>query len=286
MTVMRRTSVLGLALLLAATPAAADTVVTTKEVISCSVVSADADSIRFNLTRPRGRALSGREAYELTWRRRKMLSTRDVYEIRLSDSSRVAELAAQLPGVRVILDSGQPVPPPAVRAREMTRLQLDRAPEARASGVPGHARGMDTLPPNASPAEMAVRCRYMDAWLRGCGRRDGTVVELLCEVDSEQEAIREIRPRVGTCLVYGGCGSLPGMVVGMFVGSALGAAGNGDLQSAGIGVAAAGCAAGGALGFITGVAIRVVSQKILLVGHRRHVNDLIHRVNRAVASPR
>ena len=103
MPAIRRKFVLGLAVLLAAATAAADTVITAKEVISCSVVSADTNFVRLKL--PRGGI--------------RMLNTRDIHEIRLSDSSRVAELAAQLPGLEVTPDSAQPAPPPSVPASSL-----------------------------------------------------------------------------------------------------------------------------------------------------------------------
>ena len=142
---------------------------------------------------------------------------------------------------------------------------------------------LDTLARNASPAEMAARCRDMYAVLRDCGRSDDTVVELLREVGREEQALRRIRPHWAKCLGSGlGCGLL-GMVAGSYL---VAAAVDGDVMehSTGIGVGAAGCAAGGALGLITGVALSAASQKRLLADHRSHVNDLVRRVNRAVAS--
>jgi hypothetical protein len=196
MTATHRTLVLGLAVLLAAAMAVADTVITAEEVISCRwVESAGPDSIRFT---PPGL-------------RTGVLSTRDICEIRLSDSSRVAELAAQLPGVRVILDSGQPIPPPAVRAEQ---LRQERAHEARAEDLPEYAVVVETLAHNASPAKMAARCRDMDAVLRECGRGDDTVVELLREIDREEAALRRIWPEAGTYLLSGTCCGLLGMTAG------------------------------------------------------------------------
>ncbi len=91
MTAVRWKLAFGLAVLLAATPAAADTVVTAEEVIPCSVESADASFLGLKL--PQGGF--------------RVMYTRDIYELRLSDSSRVAELATRLPQLRIILDSGQ-----------------------------------------------------------------------------------------------------------------------------------------------------------------------------------
>jgi predicted nucleic acid-binding protein len=282
MTAIRWKFVLGLAVMLAAATAAADTVITAKEVISCSVESADADAVRLKLTRPRRRALSRREAYELGWRRRRILSTIDVCEIRLSDSSRVAELAAQLPRVKVTLDSGQYVPPSAVRAREMLRLEQDLAREARARGLPW----IDTLVLSSSPGEMASRCRYMTAMLRAGGRSDKTVAGLLREVRREEAALRRTWPQAAArSLIYGtGCGLLGmGMTLGTLYYLAI--QGEGHAEPSDAGCIVGGSAAGGALGLITGVALAVKSQKRLLARRRGHVNDLVRKVNRVFASP-
>ena len=104
MTAMRRLSVLVPAVLLAAATAAADVVITADEVIHCwDVRPAGSDSVCFMLPR-----------LEL-----RTLSTLDIYEIRLTGPGRVAALSSQLPQVRVVLDSGQPIPAPAARARQM-----------------------------------------------------------------------------------------------------------------------------------------------------------------------
>jgi hypothetical protein len=67
------------------------------------VVSADANFVRLKL--PQGGI--------------RMLYTRDVQEIHLADSSRVAELAAQLPSLKVTPDSARPAPPPSVPASSL-----------------------------------------------------------------------------------------------------------------------------------------------------------------------
>jgi hypothetical protein len=274
MTAIRRTSVLGLAVLLAAATAAADTVVTAKEVISCSVESVSADSVRLALKRRRHRTLPA-------W---------DVYEVRLSDTARVAELAVLLPRTKVILDSGQSVPPPEVRTREAMRLRLDRTRESRLEGLPWHADVVDTLARRTSPNEMAVRCEDMNAALLECGRSDGTVVQLLREVNREKEALYKIRPRAVTSdLINGGCfGGLVGLGAGAGIGLAIDPPEfdfwGGGLQDCG------GCPAGATVGCIAGpvigMAIGAWQRVNLIARHRNRVNDLVRRVNSVVvASP-
>src|SRR5512138_459463 len=99
MSVRRPVFAFGLAALLAAVPAAADTVVTATEVIPCSVQSADSNYVRMKL--PSGGI--------------RVLYTRDVYEVRLADSVGLAVLAARLTDI-VRFDSGQAVPAPAERS--------------------------------------------------------------------------------------------------------------------------------------------------------------------------
>jgi hypothetical protein len=272
MTAIRRTLVLGLAVLLAGATAAADTVTTGREVISCWVESASADSVLLRL--PRGDM--------------RILNTRDVHEIRLSDSRRVAELAVQLPHVRVTLDSGQSVLPPAVRAREMTRLRLDRTREALPNGLPWYAGGMDTLALNPSQVEMAARCLDMYDALRECGRLDDSVVELLHAVLREEAALRRIWPQATGRLVSGGCAGLLAMSIGALVGASLGFEGgvygyattDWDPFVKGC---AAGSAVGCAAGSVIGTAVYAAHRRSLIARHRDRVNDLVRRVNRAVA---
>ena len=102
MKAIQRKIILVLAVLLTVVPAVADTVITVREVISCSVVSVDSNFVRTKL--PQGGI--------------RMLLTREVYEIRLPDSARAAGLAAQFPMI-VKLDSGQVIPPPAVRVHAL-----------------------------------------------------------------------------------------------------------------------------------------------------------------------
>ncbi len=285
MTAMRRTLLLGLVVLLAATPAAADIVITADEVIYCSVESADADSVRLKRTRPQRRALSGHEAYALTWRQRKVLSTSAIYEIRLSDSNRVAELATRLPQVRVTLDSGQSVPAPAVRIREMTGLRLDRARESRAKGLPGQADVVDTLVRNASPAEMVARCRDMGVVLRECGWSDQVTAGLLREIDDESTALRMVWQANASCFVTGALYGLGGCLTGGLVGQAIDPMVwfNLDMSYGGCGPIYGlpiGCVVGSAIGASLGMQ----RLKSIIGSHRVRVNDLVRRVNRALSS--
>jgi hypothetical protein len=262
-------------------PAAADTVITAQEVISCSVVSASADSVRLTLSQGKSRTLP-------TW---------DVYEVLLSDTARVAELAALLPRAKVILDSGQLVPLPEVLTREAMRLRLDRARESRARGLPGQADVVDTLARNASPAAMAARCRDMDAVLRECGRSDDTVFYLLRDVDREREAIRGIWAQWPTLLCIE-CVGVPSGCTGFWVVEAIRPT---EVYTDCIGIGPGGrypsnCVldvggpvgliVGTVAGYLGGAAIGSGWRAVLVAKHRYRVNDLIRRVNRAVASPR
>jgi hypothetical protein len=277
MTAIRWKFVLGLAALLAATPGSADTVITAQEVISCLVVSASADSVRLMLTQGGSRTLA-------TW---------DVYEVRLSDTVRVAELAVLLPRAQVMLDSGQPLPPPEVRTRAAMRLRLDRARESRVEGLPGQTDVVDTLARNASPDAMAARCRDMDAVLRECGRSDDTVFCLLREVSREQEAIRGIWPlwRKVLCVE---CGAVPSALTGLWIGEAInpteawgpscvgpdaGQPSNCEIVWGGGPV---GCLVGFVAGYVAGTAAGAVWRASLIASHRNRVNDLIRRVNRVI----
>jgi len=237
-TAIRRTSVLGLALLLAVATAAADTVITAQEVISCWVVSADTNLVRLKL--PEGGI--------------RMLYTRDVYEIRLSDSSRVAELTAQLPQVRITLDPAR------------------------------HAGALDTLSRNASPTEMAARCREMETSLLDCGRSNEAVVGLLREVRREEAELRGIWPQETNCLVSGPITGLLVGLVGALIGEAIAPTTETEFcLSPGGGFV--GCPVGCAVGFVTGVAVSKWRRVSLIAEHRVRLNDLVRRVNRAIASP-
>ncbi len=83
--------------------AAGDTVITSTEVIPCTVVRADTLYTRLKL--PTGSI--------------RMLMTQDIYEIRLVDPGRIEPFTTKLPGVRVLHDSSQVIPPPEIRAEEM-----------------------------------------------------------------------------------------------------------------------------------------------------------------------
>jgi hypothetical protein len=242
--------------LLTATTAVADTVITAEEVIFCRIVSADTNFVRLKL--PQGGI--------------RMLNTRDVLEIRLSDSSRVAELAAQLPGVRVMLDSGQPVPPPAVRAEQPRQ---ERVREARAEDRPEYAVVVETLARNALPAAMAARCRDMGAVLCACGRSNDTIFDLFREVDSEQQALRAIWPQVAMYSLYVPSVGLLGWTIGSLISFA-----SDPCEPNPVGPTV-GCIAGP----IVGAAIGASQSVNLIARHRGRVNDLIRRVNRALASP-
>jgi hypothetical protein len=262
MTATSQKLVLVLAVMLQASTANADTVITTREVVSCRVESATADSVHLKLPR---------------WRRRS-LSTRDVYEIRLSDSSRVVELAAKLPQLRVSLDCGQPVPPQAVRIREMVRSRLDRIREARTEGLPWCADVVDTLPREATPAQMEAWCHDMDFALRECGQSDGTAATLLRDVSQEEESVRRIWPGVRTCCLSGTLGGVGGGPIGLMVESRADSPYAVIPCGAGIGLAV-GCVAGPAISMIIGTAWR----NTLVARHRNRVNDLVRRTNRVFA---
>ena len=287
MTAIRRVSAPGLALLLAAATAAADTVITIDEVVGCSVTSADADSVRIRLTRPSRRPRSTRDAYEISHAagRSRTIPTADIYEIRLSNPSRFTELSTRLPQLRVILDSGQAIPPLAVRVREIC-LRLDGTGEVRAEGL---FWPVDTLARNSSPAEMGTRCRDMGARLRWCRRSDNPIVELLFEVNGEEKALRGVWPGAGTSCLSGALGWVLGVPTGAVIGFAVdphmrtwySARGSGEYPSAGL---LWGCAAGCVGGPVIGAAIGAAHRRALLAGHRSRINDLVRRVNRAVGT--
>ena len=150
--------------------------------------------------------------------------------------------------------------------------------------VPG--RIIDTLVGAVSPADMAAKCREMDVALRGCGRSDDTVVEMLREVSREEDALR-IGRHAGTWCTYASCGALPGTAAGTALGFAIDPP-NFDVErdaawSCGSVVlgAVVGCAAGSLIGIAIGRSQRVA----LIARHRHRVNNLVRRANRAVATP-
>jgi hypothetical protein len=260
MSVRRLVLVFGLAALLAAAPAAADTVVTAAEVIACSVQSVDSSYVRLKL--PPGGI--------------RLLPVCDVCEIRLSDSGRAAELAVRLPQLRIVPDSGQSIPSPEQRRQDLSG-------RARPSGRAG---SMDTLAAGASPAEMRGRCEDLKVALFGCGRGDDSVAGLLHEVTCEAEALRGIESRWQMRIPVPAGG-----VLGMAAGSALGAAieppqvccFSGMYSLGGCGW---GCAAGGVLGLLAGVIFGRIPYERFLTKHRSRINDLVRRFNRANALQR
>jgi len=270
MTATRRKFVLRLAVLLAAATAVADTVITAREVISCSVVSANTNFVRLKL--PQGGV--------------RMLSAHDIYEMRISDSGQAAELGAGLPQARVMLDSNQFIPKPTVRAHEMEQRRQDRSREARTNGVPGYGGGIDTLPTNASQAEMVARCLSLNAAVLECDRSDDTLVELLRDVNREVEALRALRPQQATSF-YPPRGGLLGMTIGTAIGAALDPPEPLNLyngENLHLTTCCCGCTAGGVLGYLAGMTLGVGRRERLMAKHRSHVNDLISRFDRDVAS--
>jgi hypothetical protein len=123
----------------------------------------------------------------------------------------------------------------------------------------------------------------MYAVLRGCGRSDATVPRLLDEIDREDDAQGELWPRAAKVCLYGTGGALLGGLIGAVTWptSAVGD----QMQAIGTGIvvgAAVGCVVGSAIGIAIGSAQR---EAHLMKQHRSRVNDLIRRVNRAIASP-
>ena len=280
MTAIRRTAVLGLAVLLAVPTAAADTVITADEVIPCwDVEPAGSDSVSFTLPR----------------RERETLSIFEIYEVRLADSSRVVELATQLPRLRVVLDAGQPVPAPAVRAREMLSF-----PEGQSRRPTGQTGVLDTLYLPTTPEKMMARCWEMDTLLRKYERYDTAVVSLLREVRNEQAALRGIWPSERARLISGAGGVL-GMVVGTWIGLAEGppqcvpplpytAPGTGSTEcgytpgTCVVGGAPVGCIVGSVTGYVLGAGVGRYVRVASLEVHRNRVRELARKVNRAVAA--
>ena len=268
MTAMRRLSVLVPAVLLAAATAAADTAITAEEVIPCSVELADPSFLSLRL--PQGGS--------------RILNTRDVYEVRIPDSNRFVEIAAQVPQLKVTLDSGQAVPTRAVRAREMLRLRLQRAREAQAKGFPGYAEVVGPLR-GTSASEMVAKCSDMDFVLRERVRSDEAVAGLLREVSREEETLRRLWLRWTTCL-YAPCGGLLGMAIGGLLAFAMDPflgdpAPPGGSHASGPYIALVGCSAAG---LVTGAAVGAARNRSILAGHRDLVSDLIRRVNLAVVT--
>jgi hypothetical protein len=277
MTVVRRKLVLVLAVLLTAAAAAADTVITAEEVISCSVESASADSVRFALNRKRFSTLPA-------W---------DVYEVRLSNPDRLAEVGSLLWRSKVLLNSGQSILSPRIRTLEAMRLRLERARETGAQGVRWYSVVVETLAANASPARMAARCLEINAVLRHCGRGDDTVAGLTSEVDHEAAELRGLGSGKATCVsaMWGGLlGGAGGSIIGWNAGPPVGDEPGtmaGCLQEGFNAYAASirgliGCGVGLAAGSLVGLAVSHGLRESRLASHRARVNELIHRVNRAM----
>jgi len=288
MTAVRWKLALALAALLAAATAAADVVITADKAIVCSEVEpAGSDSISFTLP--------GLE--------RRTLPTSSIYEVRLAKSSRVAELSARLPQLRVALDTGQPAKPPVGRARwemEMMEYVVDGVSWAGAPDPPMRAHILDTLCLPTAPEKMMAKCREMDTLLRDYERNDTTVVSLLREVRNEQAVLRGVWPGERTRL-FSGAGGILGMAVGTWRGWIKGpprcappcsyfvpfpgtpTCGSTPAVCV-IGAAPVGCVVGGVLGYVLGACTGAWLREEALKEHRNQVNALVRRVNRAVAS--
>ncbi len=259
MTAIRGMSVFGLVVLLAAATAAADTVITADEVISCSLVSADTCCVRLRL--PQGGI--------------RVFPTRDVREFHLSDSSRFADLASRLRPASVTPDSAQP----ALR------------PPAPTVNLPWRPDSIDTLPRKTSPTAMAAKCREMAVLLRECGRSNDTVLDLVCKVSREHEALRVMWPQWRTYLGSGMLGWLLGASVGILLGEAIKPTVHGHFGGPDLSVpcdvpcgALVGGTAGCVAGPFAGIAVGAWRRAGLIATHRGHVNDLIRRVNLAVVT--
>jgi hypothetical protein len=210
MTAFRRKSVFGLAVLLMAATAAADTVVSAKDAISCSAESADARFVGL-------------------------------------------------------------------------RSQAGTTPD-----MASHIGPLDTLPLCVSPTEMAALCRRMDTVLRRCGLTDDAIDELLHEVRLEALALGRIWPLSRTWHYALGGGVLGG-AMGCGVGQAVRPAGcigvSGAWWGVDLGGTPVGTGVGCAAGSLIGAAIGIGRRGVLVARHRDRINDLIRRVNRAVAEP-
>ena len=262
MTAICRKSVFGLALLLAAALAAADTVITAEEVIPCSVVSADTNFVRLRL--PDGGI--------------RMLETHNVREIRLSDPSRVAAVAAELGHLEATPDSGRHAPLPDVCAeQERRRSVLDDLAEDLRAG-----RGMDTLPRSTTRAAMVAWCRELRTALLDCSPRDDAVARLSGDVDREAAELRTVPPVACSrgCAAFGG---LLGAAVGAGIVYAMDPTYGSPFSDAGVQL---GFYTGGFLGVLTGYGGSEILRNRILAHHRKKVNDLVRRFNRIVAAER
>jgi hypothetical protein len=156
------------------------------------------------------------------------------------------------------------------------------------SGQP-YAWRLDTLARNASPAVIAARCRDMYAALRECGRSDRTIAELLREVSGEQATLRRLWPWAvvpALCLSGTGLGGCTGVLIGEGIRPTGGNCGIGyGLGDMDIGGGPVGCLVGSVAGSLGGAAIGIGYRAVLIARHRNRVNDLVRKVNRAIASP-
>jgi hypothetical protein len=199
--------------------------------------------------------------------------------VRLSDPGRVAELAAELPQLRIALDSGQYIPPPDARAE---RLRHRSSLEVLVKD-PRFALGIDTLAQPASQAEMAARCWELRTALLDCGLGDDTVARLLHDVNREAKALSRFPSSSTKDCVWAPCGCPLGMTIGTVVGWAIApptvnlAVGGGEDSFGGVGY---GCAAGGLLGVIAAEAGGSAWRARILARHSREINELVHRFNR------
>jgi len=127
-----RVFVFGLAAVLAAATALADTVVTAREVVVGSIQAADSSFVRLKLP---GHAI-------------RVFATSEVYELRFADSARVAEFSGRLSMLSVAPDSGQPVPATEVRVealRPRSPAAALSAARERALEREGYDRAMTSI---------------------------------------------------------------------------------------------------------------------------------------------
>ena len=242
MTAMGPKPLLCVTMLLAVAMAAPDTVITVREVIPCSVVWSDTNLTRLKM--PNGSV--------------RMLYTRDIREIRLSDPGRFPDLANQLPPASATQDSSQPTP----------------QPPAPATSLPYRPMVVDSMPRKVSPAAMAAKCRDMKVVLRDCGRRNDTVFDLVRDIDKEQKELRRIWPEVET---YSGIYVTVAGLAGCGIGSLIAFASNP------CGANPAGPVVGCVAGSLAGAAFGARRGAKLVADHRGRVNDLVRRVNIAAA---
>jgi hypothetical protein len=251
-----RTSLLCVAILLAAATAAADTVITAEEVFPCSVVAVDTNFVRIKL--PQGGI--------------RVFDTHDVVELRLSDSSRVAHplQPSQMPPAQ---DSATPIPPMS-------------APE---DSLPSLATVTDSLLRGVSSETMTEKCRELNSVLRRCGRSDTAIISLLSDVRNEEAALLGIWPQWRRILCAEAIG-VPVGCAGFLIGQAVkpmdgyleyGPGGPGDFVMD-CGGGPVGLLLGSLVGAIGGQIASNAWRAALVAQHRGRVNSLVRRVNDAV----